>query len=319
VMEFLRHQCMSDQPFDPARRRLALGLPLGAMGSFALFGGSAGAVAESSNLHGDAAPGSHLVEQMMDLSDPVERFKALFRFERDLQDEAITLTSYQFVMYAIAMGTRPQPVVRWQGMEFSYFRRVADWTWRIHAHNVSYPLDLVSGEFVDAVRNPLTGESVTVEPLYLLNDPGVLHGPDGYMPLDVSAPTWLKSFHVLRREGDLVKSEHIRPTPESWPQMFIESSCATASVRDFENPAVTAIPFQTGGFYVFPFPAWMKMGNAEGVMLGAWSGRRIVGGPAVLPRKFSDRLRGEYHDLLQPRWQELERPLSPVIQQVLAA
>jgi hypothetical protein len=318
-MEFLRHHCKVDEHLDdPIRRRVALGLPLGAMGSLALLGGAERVAAESMAQAGAELGDSNLMEQMIDLGNPVERFKTLFRFERDLQDEAITLTSYQFVMYVIAMGKRPQPVVRWQGMEFSYFRRVAEWTWRIHAHNVSYPLDLVSGEFVDAVRNPLTGESVAVEPLYLLNDPGVLHGPAGYLPLDVSAANWLKSFHVLRREGDLVKSEHIRPTPESWPQMFIESSCATASIRDFEDPAVTAIPFQTSGFYVFPFPAWMRMGNTEGVMLGAWSGRRIVGGPKALPRKFSDRLQGEYPELLRPRWQELDTPLSPVLQKALA-
>ena len=314
---------------NPVRRGLALSLPVSVIGGIAVLGETRVASAESKR----SAPSDAMdyvscaesasncavpADQMIELSDPIERFKALFRFERDLQDEAITLTSYQFVMYAMPQGKRPAPVVRWQGMEFSYFRRVAPWLWRIHAHNVSYPLDLETGRFIDSVANPITGAKLSLEPLYLLNDPGVLHGPQGYLPLDVTTARWLKSFHVLRTEGDLVKSEHIRPTPESWPEMFMESSCATATRRDFEDPAVTAIPFQTNGFYVFPFPAWMQMGETPGMMLGAWSGRRILGGPAALPNAFADRLRGEYPELLRPRWQELDRPLSPLLQKIVS-
>jgi hypothetical protein len=308
---------------NPQRRSLALGLPMSLMAGMTVLGDSHSGYAHAENAETGAVDFDNdatIVHQnMIELTDPIERFKALFRFERDLRDEAITLTSYQFVMYAMVLGERPVPVVRWQGMEFSYFRRVAPWLWRIHAHNVSYPLDLLEGKFIETVINPLTGAQLTLEPLYLLNDPGVLHGPQGYLPLDVTEPTWLKSFHVLRSEGDLVKSEHIRPTPESWPKMFIESSCATATRRDFEDASVTAIPFQTNGFYVFPFPAWMQMADASGMMLGAWSGRRVVGGPSGLPTRFADRLRGEYSQLLQPRWQELDRPLSSLLQEIVAS
>ena len=135
-----------------ARRGLTLGLPLSMIGGFSVLCDSPLASAqvdegkpsnEINNTSCTGASGCTVINQrMISLSDPIERFKALFRFERDLQDEAITLTSYQFVMHVLALGKRPVPIVRWQGMEFSYFRRVAPWLWRIHAHNVSYPLDL---------------------------------------------------------------------------------------------------------------------------------------------------------------------------------
>lgn len=253
------------------------------------------------------------------LTDPTEKFRALFRLERDLRDEGTTLSCYQFLMYGVPPDQRPQPIVRWEGMEYSYFRRVGEMTWRIHAHNVSYPRDLHTGEYTSTARNPFTGETLQLEPLRLLDDPGVLHGPKGYIVLDATRPDWLDSYHSLRIEGPLIKSEHIRPAPESWPTMFIESGCSTVTREDFDNPAVTALPFQTSGFYLFPHPAWMRMGERPGHMLGAWSGRRVLNGPAELPREFQDRVRRETPELLEPRWAELETPLSATVRTALNA
>jgi hypothetical protein len=139
------------------------------------------------------------------------------------------------------------------------------------------------------------------------------------LPLDAKTVNWLDTYHVLRTEGPLIKSEHIRPTPDGWPAMFIESSCSTVSRKDFFDPSVTALPYQTSGFYVFPFPAWMKMGDQPGHMIGAWSGRRAVNGPRDLPRTFRERVARENPELLEPRWRELDRPLSAVLQQAIAS
>lgn len=295
---------------DTRRRQLLGGAPLALAGLGMLPGSLNASTASQFSAYDDG---------FMHLADAREKFTALFRLERDLQDEGTALSTYQFLMYALPHGERPQPIVRWEGMEFSYFRRVGEMTWRIHAHNVSYPRDLFTGEYTSSAHNPYTNEALRVEPLRLLDDPGVLHGPRGYLVLDATTPNWLASYHSLRIEGPLIKSEHIRPMPEGWPEMFIESGCSTVSREDFYNPAVTALPFQTSGFYVFPFPAWMNMGDRPGHMLGAWSGRRVMGGPAELPRQFHDRVARETPELLRPRWAELETPLSALAQEALRA
>jgi len=292
------------------RRQMLAGAPL-ALAGLGMLPGSVSASAT-----GEFKPWD---DGFIHLTDPREKFKALFRLERDLQDEGTALSTYQFLMYALPQGARPQPIVRWEGIEYSYFRRVADMTWRIHAHNVSYPRDLATGEYTSSAHNPYTNETLRVEPLRLLDDPGVLHGPKGYLVLDATTPNWLDSYHSLRIEGPLIKSEHIRPMPEGWPEMFIESGCSTVTREDFYNPAVTALPFQTSGFYVFPFPEWMRMGDRPGLMLGAWSGRRVMNGPAELPREFRERVAQETPELLRPRWEELETPLSAVVQEALKA
>jgi len=312
MLEALRKALSLPDTIPDASRRLTIAaLPLGALGIASTEALSRGAA--------DPLPAAAtgLADDFIEFSDRREKFKALFRLERDLRDEGTTLTTYQFMTYAVVYGSRPQPIVRWQGMEFSYFRRIRDLTWRIHAHNLSYPMHLTTGEFVSSAVNPFTGATLDIRPMKLLDDPGVLHGPQGYLPLDSKTTDWLDTFHVIRREGDLIKSEHIRPTPDGWPAMFIESSCSTVNRRDFLDTTITALPFQSAGFYVFPFPSWMQMGERPGHMIGSWSGRRAVNGVSDLPLRFRERVQRENPELLSPRWGELERSLSPVIAEAL--
>lgn len=290
-------------PDDPARRRW---LTQAAFGAVAL--GAATTPSAEAGKHADAA----IDEGFVHFADARERFRALFRLERDLRDEGTALSSYQFLVYALPGGERPQPVVRYEGMEFSYFRRIGPDTWRIHAHNVSFPRDIATGEFVTRIPNPFGSAPLDVPPMKLLGDPGVLHGPRGYLPLDAPRVRWLDTHFVLRIEGELLKAEHIRPTPDGWPRQFIESSISTITRRDFDDPRVTSLPYQSSGFYVFPFPKWMNMENREGHMLGAWSGRKLRH-VDQLPRTFAARLARENPELLQPRWQEFERSIPKEI------
>jgi hypothetical protein len=305
---------LDEEPPDCTRRAVLAGMPLAAAGFMTAAATAAGVDSPALAATADRAADE---DGFIHFADAREKFKALFRLERDLRDEGTTLSTYQFVTYIVPHGERAQPVVRWEGMEYSYFRRVGDLTWRIHAHNVSYPRDLATGEFTSSVRNPFTGEMLEIPPMKLLGDPGTLHGPRGYLSTQAREARWRDTYHMLRREGALVKSEHIRPGPPSWPKIFIESMCNTVSRRDFYDPAVTALPYQTSGFYLFPFPDWAQMGSTPGHMLGSWSGRRVTGGVRDLPREFRERIARENPELLAPRWQVFEPPLSQLLQDEL--
>jgi hypothetical protein len=300
-----------EEPRDPSRRRLLAGAPAGALTALAAASFSDPAVAAAAPAApGGATPGTPTDSRFLAFSDERERFKALFRFERDLRDQGEAVSWYHFTLYALAPDARPAPVVRFEGMEYSYFRRIGDLTWRIHAHNLSFPRDLATGAFTTHATNPLTGEKVAVPPMVLLEDPGVLHSPRGYLPLDSREPNWLSSYLMFRTEGDLVKVDHIRPTPDGWPKMFIETSTSSVPRAQFDDPRVTSLKFQTSGFYAFPFPKWMGMGDRPGHMIGSWSGRKL-GSAAELPVDFAARARAEHPQLLQARWGEFDRPIAP--------
>ncbi len=248
----------------------------------------------------------------VEFPDEMGRFRAHMRFERDMRDEAQVTSWYHFTQYLVTPGFRPTPIVRFEGLEYSYLRRIGRETWRVHGHNMSFPRDLRTGQWSDAANNPVTGETLKVEPMFLTGDPGMLHSPRGFLTLDQPQPQWVTPNLMFRREGELIKMEQIRPVPESWPKMFVESSCSFVPRREFDNPRITSLLYQTAGFYISPFPKWMLMGDRPGHMLGAWSGRKLRG-PHELPPEFRARAERDRPDLLEARWEEFEKPIPDAL------
>lgn len=259
-----------------------------------------------------AAPGTGgggpTESRFLHFDDPVEEFRQHFRFERDLRDEGQAVSWYHFTVFAIPQGERPFALVRYEGLEYSYFRRLKDEIWRIHAHNVSFPRRIEDGSFADEIVNPLTGATVRPATILLLNDPGVLYGPRGYLVLDAPTPGWLPSKRLFRIDGDSVVVDHTRPKPATWPKEFVETSTSWVPRAIFDDPKVTSLPCGTSGFYLQPFPKWMGMGERRGHMIGAWAGRKL-GSADELPVEFRERLRRVDPSLLGPRWSEFDRPL----------
>ncbi len=241
--------------------------------------------------------------------DPVKEFEAHFRFERDLvPDQGTAISWYYWTAYIVPENSAPQPIVRFEGMEYSYFRKVADHTYRIHAHNLSYPRDLRTGQYSEAVTNPITGETVTVKNTVLLNDPGTVHSPKGFRNVN-SDGTYAVPFRQFRRENNLVKMDSVRTAPPNWPTTHMESGVQWVEQAMFDDPSVTSLPWKTAGVYVFPYPAWLKMGDRKGHMLGFIDGQKI-GGVDKLPAEFLERTRRDYPELLSPRWKEFDRRAS---------
>lgn len=314
---------MDRDDHDVRRRALLGGLAAGVAGmatsanAASATGAAKVAPAEHAATGGVPVPGASTAgsrragpttSRFLTFSDPVDEFRAHFRFERDLRDESQVVTWYHFTVFAVPEGARPVPVVRYEGMEFSYFRRLKDLVWRIHAHNVSFPRRLEDGAFATEVRNPVTGGTVSPATMMLTEDPGVLYGPQGYLPLDSRDRQWLPSVRTFRIDGDSVVVDHTRPTPASWPTQFIETNSSWASRRDFDDPRVTSLPCGTSGFYLAPWSKWMQMGDRRGHSVSSWVGRKLAS-IDELPVEFRSRLERERPELLKPRWSEFDRPM----------
>ncbi len=253
---------------------------------------------------------SKVVSEFMFFEDPEEEFRQHLRIERDLVDsQGTTMTWYNWIVYVIPEGRSPFPLMRYEGMEYSYFRRLKDLEYRIHAHNLSYVRDLHSGSFADTIENPLTGKRVKTMPTLLLNDPGTLASPKGFRNLRSDGTVYVQPMRNFRVEDDLLKLDSVRTAPPDWPTIHLENSCQWVNLVDFENPANTSLPTHFVGTYVFPFPAWLGMEGVKGHLLGVFDGRKIHG-PHDLPRAFLERTEREHPELLSPRWQEFDRPVS---------
>ncbi len=248
--------------------------------------------------------------EILKFDDPVEEFRQHLRIERSLvEDEGSTLTWYNWIQYVIAEGRAPFPLLRLEGIEYSYYRRVAPMEYRIHAHNLSYARDLLTGEFLTELENPLTGKAVKVDPFLLLTDPGTLASPRGFRNLNSDGKTYRQPFRVFRIQDDMIKLDSVRTAPPDMPTVHIENSCQWVPRSQYEDKSIRSLPAEFAGVFVFPFPKWLEMGDRKGHMYGMWDGRK-VNGPAELPNEFLRRTEREFPELLKPRWQLFEQPIA---------
>ncbi|WP_416907163.1 MAG: hypothetical protein ACMVO5_08900 [Polymorphobacter sp.] len=294
-------------PLPPISRRFFAGAALGAAGGAMSAGPTRATIVQP---RGGQLALSKVVSEYVRFEDEDEAFRQHLRIERDLVErEGTTLTWYNWIAYVIAEGRSPFPLMRYEGIEYSYFRRLRGLEYRIHAHNLSYVRDLETGVFAETVDNPMTGRRVKAMPTLLLNDPGTLGSPKGFRNLRSDGKTFVQPYRQFRIEDELMKLDSVRTAPPDWPVTHIENSCQWVRLADFENPAITSLPTHFAGSYVFPFPEWLGMEGIKGHMLGFYDGRKL-NGPQDLPREFLARTEREHPELLQPRWAEFDRPVA---------
>ncbi|WP_439534219.1 hypothetical protein [Polymorphobacter sp.] len=241
--------------------------------------------------------------------DPVEHFRQSWRLQRSLADEADILHWYHFIMVAVPVGRSPQPVVRWEGIELSRHRKIGDNRYRLHGHNLSFARDLDTGRFTDKVRNPVTGRDVRPKTMALIEDPGMWASPEGIVPLDSPRAAPRPKYGMIRRESGIVKIDGIRVPPANWPGTFLEMGTESTPVALFEDRTLDWLPTDVSGAYVFPWPAWMEMGDAPGHMFAYWSGYKLRD-VDQLPPEFLARAKAEYPQLLSVDLAQFERPVA---------
>jgi hypothetical protein len=304
---------------DFTRRRLmggALALPV--LSSLAACTGSPAVVSGAAKVADQrfVTRGPRMESRLFSYDDPAEHLRQSYRILRNSQDNADVLFWYHFTMFTVVDGLAPKPVVRWEGIELSHHKRLAKDTYRIHGHNLSFPRDLQTGRWTNSAVNPVTGAKVNVPPITLTEDPGYLYTPQGAIPLDnPEAPPRIRIEQFLI-EDDLVKIEQVRLPPASWPATFVETSTNWCNRDLFEKTDMPSLPTGTSGGYIFPFPAWLDMGEQPGHMFATWSGRKL-GSVAELPEEFIRRAEPEHASLLAVDMSAFDRPLPAALQKYL--
>ena len=230
--------------------------------------------------------------------DPIEQFRPAMRIQRSLEEEDDILHWYHFILIAVPKDATPKAVVRWQGIEFSRHERIGENRFRLHGHNLSFARDLQRGEFVDSVLNPVTQQRVDVPAMALTEDPGLVRSPEGTVTLDRPSAPPRPDYRLLRREGDLVKVDAIRVSPDTWPVTFLETGYEASPASLFDDPRHKWLPSEVSGGYVFPWPKWMQMGDAPGHMFATWSGHKLRS-VDQLPIEFRQRAERDFPHLLQ--------------------
>ena len=241
--------------------------------------------------------GPRWTSEFLTFDDPVEEFRQRLRIQRSLNEEDTILHWYHFIMFAIPETGRPEPVVRWEGIELSAHRVIAENTIRLHGHNLSFSRNLHDGKWATEVLNPISGKMVTPGSMALTEDPGYIRSHEGTVPLDAPDAPPRKTYSIMRKEGNVIKVDHTRQPPASWPGKFIEMGYEAAPADLYDDASQLWLPAEVSGAYIFPYPAWMEMGDDGGHMLGAWSGYKLRS-VDELPADFTERASREYPELL---------------------
>lgn len=292
-------------PFD--RREAITALLAGGAGAAIAAAPAAAATKSSATPRGSLPPGGRWTSSFLPL-DRVQTFRQAMRIQRSAEDEADVLHWYHFIMVVVPLNATPKAVVRWEGIELSRHQKIGEDRYRLHGHNLSFPRDLVSGEFVDAVMNPVTKRKVTVPPMALTSDPGMIRSPAGVISLDKPSMPPRPDYKVLRREGDFVKVDAIRVPPDTWPVTFLETGYEASPAALFDDPKQKWLPSDVSGAYVFPYPKWMDMGEAPGHMFATWSGYKLRS-VDELPEEFRRRAEREFPQLLAVDRAQFAKPI----------
>ncbi|MFN2287337.1 MAG: DUF1838 family protein, partial [Chromatocurvus sp.] len=246
--------------------------------------------------------------EFLHFDDPVAKLHAHLRVERKLAEESSTLTWYHWIVFAVPVTQAPIPILRYEGIEYSLLRHLGNNNFRLHAHNLSFPRDLNSGAFTNEVHNPVTGKTVAVGPSIITSDPGTVQNPIGFRNVN-SDGTYQKRYAMFRLEDELLKLDSVRGAPPEKPVTHQENSCAWVPFDEFTNPTINSLPAHFVGSYLYEYPRWLNMGDRPGHLLGMFDGKKISS-VQELPVEFLDRARRDYPELLLPRWQDFDRPLS---------
>jgi len=245
--------------------------------------------------------------EFLHFDDPVAKLHAHLRVGRNLAEESSTLTWYHWIAFAVPVTSAPIPLVRYEGIEYSLLRHLGNNNFRLQAHNLSYPRDL-NGDFTSEVRNPVTDETVAVGPSIITTDPGTVHNPIGFRNVNGDG-TYQKRYTMFRLEDELLKIDSVRGAPPEKPITHQENSCAWVPFDEFTNPTINSLPAHFVGGYLYNYPRWLKMGDRPGHLYAMFDGKKIYS-VEELPNEFLDRARRDHPELLLPRWQDFELPLS---------
>jgi hypothetical protein len=246
--------------------------------------------------------------EFLHFDDPVAKLHAHLRLERTLAEESTTLTWYHWVVFLVPKVRPPFPVLRYEGIEYSLLRHLGNNNFRLQAHNLSFPRDLETGEFTSEFLNPITGRMVAVKPSILTTDPGTVHNPRGFRNVNGNGE-YQDRYAMFRLEGELLKLDSVRGAPPDKPVTHMENSCAWCPFDEFTNPNIASLPQHFVGGYLYDYPRWMGMGDRPGHVYAMFDGKKVAS-IEELPDEFLDRARREHPDLLLPRWQDFERPLT---------
>lgn len=223
----------------------------------------------------------HGTATALDLNKPEDSYQAMLRVVGDLSGKPV-FKDWDATIFALLPGEKARPILRTIGFNAGRLIKQPDGSYHWVTREVSFYVDLKTGQIIDSWDNPFSGKAVKV--VQVANDP-----VSNKFPLvEPGKPNMFAAFSKFEVRGDVAWMRWDVPLkypnelkPAQYPQ---ESSGDTyiasehfhffVSTAEAQDDKATSTGTHYSWFRTGPWLPWMQMGSAPGTLLYSGNGRK---------------------------------------------
>lgn len=219
--------------------------------------------------------------QALDLNKPEDSYQAMLRVVGDTSGKAV-FKDWDATIFAALPGEKPQPILRTIGFNAGRMLKQADGGYHWVTREVSYYVDLKTGQIIERWANPFSGKTVDV--VQVANDPV----SNKFPKLQAGQPNPFAAFSRFDVRGEvswmrwdvpLKYPNELKPASdpdESSGESYVASEHFIwfSSTADLQSDTATSTPVHYSWFRSGPWLPWMKMGMAPGFLIYSGNGRK---------------------------------------------
>jgi hypothetical protein len=225
-------------------------------------------------------------DQGIDFSDPAAEFTARIKTLGSLDDEDVFRLS-QGHIYGYVPGRPVFPLCNYENYAVSRWRRLDDGNYQFTLWEVGIHTDRATGEPLDTLLNPVTGEQVevityAVGPLTATITPGgvVIPGAERTVQPQALSPWSFEGTVWYPFESPVTLPNPLPPDiyPEasvgelfSWHTVLVFA----AQIADLADPGLRSAPAQTTYTEFLSWMPWLHMGQQPGGMMTRGYGKKF--------------------------------------------
>ena len=233
----------------------------------------------------------------LDLQSARGRLRTLIRLQGSLE-EVDCPWWYTGTIYGVTADAPPRPLVRFEGLEITRFRRIGADRYRLTGRTTSF-MKTLAGEPAGAMLNPYTGKTVTPVTNRLGGRGYMLYSTEGLQAAWGGAepsPAVPIQLGVQAFGPDLWISTD-RIFPRGLPQPAGEASVMRTPRSELASDA-RSVSASFSSTNLAPWPRWMEMTNHPGHVFWHADGLKLAS-IEQLPPDFLERMRKENPEQLQ--------------------
>lgn len=219
----------------------------------------------------------------LDLNKPEDSYQAMLRVVGDLSGKTV-FKDWDAMIFAQLPGEKAKPILRTIGFNAGRMIKQPDGSYHWVTREVSFYVDIKSGQIIENWTNPINGKTVKV--VHVANDPV----SNKFPLIEPGKPNMYAAFSKFEVRGDvawmrwdvpLKYPNELKPADypeESHGDTYIASEhfhffVSTAEAQD-DKPTNTGTHYSW--FRTGPWLPWMKMGQAPGTLLYSGNGRKYA-------------------------------------------